>query len=45
MKFKMIEELHGALKEAKEAMQGKRKLNTLSNLIEEMRNLNDPNLN
>ena len=30
-------ELQGALMEAKEAMEGKRKLNTLDNLINELR--------
>ena len=34
-------ELRGALLEAKESMEGKRKLNTLDNLINELR---DPNL-
>ena len=34
----LSEELRGALREAKEAMQGKRKLNTLDNLINELRN-------
>ena len=34
----LTEELCGALMEAKESMQGKRKLNTLSNLIHEIRN-------
>lgn len=33
----LTEELRGALMEAKEAMEGKRKLNTLSNLIHELR--------
>ena len=33
----LTEELRGALREAKEAMQGKRKLNTLNNLINELR--------
>ena len=34
----LTEELRGALREAKEAMQGKRKLNTLDSLINELRN-------
>jgi len=34
-------ELRGALIEAKEAIEGKRKLNTLDNLIDELRNTND----
>ena len=33
-------EMRGALMEAKESMEGKRKLNTLSNLIHELRNSN-----
>ena len=36
----LTEELRGALIEAKESMEGKRKLNTLSNLIHELRNSN-----
>ena len=36
-----IDELRGALLEAKEAIEGKRKLNTLDNLINELRNSND----
>jgi hypothetical protein len=34
----LTEELRGALLEAKEAIEGKRKLNTLDNLINELRN-------
>ncbi len=34
----LTDELRGALREAKEAMQGKRKLNTLNHLIDELRN-------
>jgi hypothetical protein len=34
-------ELRGALLEAKESIEGKRKLNTLDNLINELRNSND----
>ena len=34
-------ELRGALMEAKESLKGKRKLNTLDNLINELRNSND----
>ena len=34
-------ELRGALMEAKEAIEGKRKLNTLDNLINELRDSND----
>ena len=34
-------ELRGALTEAKESIEGKRKLNTLDNLINELRNSND----
>ena len=34
-------ELRGALMEAKESLEGKRKLNTLDNLIDELRNSND----
>ena len=34
-------ELRGALMEAKESLEGKRKLNTLENLINELRNSND----
>ena len=34
-------ELRGALMEAKESLEGKRKLNTLDNLINELRNSND----
>ena len=34
-------ELRGALVEVKEAMEGKRQLNTLDNLINELRNSND----
>ena len=34
----LTDELRGALMEAKEAIEGKRKLNTLSNLINELRN-------
>ena len=34
-------ELRGALLEAKESIEGKRKLNTLGNLINELRNSND----
>lgn len=34
-------ELRDALMEAKESMEGKRKLNTLDNLINELRNSND----
>ena len=37
----LTEELRGALMEAKEASEGKRKLNTLDNLIDELRNSND----
>ena len=37
----MVAELRGALMEAKESMEGKRKLNTLDNLINELRNSND----
>jgi antitoxin (DNA-binding transcriptional repressor) of toxin-antitoxin stability system len=37
----LAEELRGALMEAKESMEGKRKLNTLDNLINELRNSND----
>ena len=33
--------LRGALLEAKESIEGKRKLNTLDNLINELRNSND----
>ena len=34
-------ELRGALMEAKESLEGKRKLNTLDNLINELRNSNE----
>lgn len=34
-------DLRGALIEAKESIEGKRKLNTLDNLINELRNSND----
>jgi antitoxin (DNA-binding transcriptional repressor) of toxin-antitoxin stability system len=34
-------ELRGALMEVKESLEGKRKLNTLDNLINELRNSND----
>jgi antitoxin (DNA-binding transcriptional repressor) of toxin-antitoxin stability system len=34
-------ELRGALMEAKESLEGKRKLNTIDNLINELRNSND----
>ncbi|MCH5302838.1 MAG: prevent-host-death family protein [Prevotella sp.] len=34
-------ELRGALMEAKEAMEGKRSLNTLNNLLDELRNSDD----
>ena len=37
----LTEELRGALMEAKEASEGKRNLNTLENLIDELRNSND----
>ena len=37
----LTEELRGALLEAKESIEGKRKLNTLDNLINELRNSND----
>ncbi len=37
----LTEELRGAIKEVKEAIEGKRKLNTLSNLINELRNSNE----
>ena len=37
----LTEELCGALMEAKESIEGKRKLNTLDNLINELRNSND----
>lgn len=40
-KHDLTEELRGALMEAKEASEGKRKLNTLDNLIDELRNSND----
>ena len=41
VKKNLEDELRGALIEAKESIEGKRKLNTLDNLINELR---DPNL-
>ena len=40
-KLDLTVELRGALTEAKESIEGKRKLNTLDNLINELRNSND----
>lgn len=40
-KRNLAEELRGALIEAKEAIEGNRKLNTLSNLIDEIRDSNE----
>ncbi len=40
-KRNLTEELCGALTEGKESIEGKRKLNTLDNLINELRNSND----
>lgn len=37
VKKNLEDELRGALKEAKESIEGKRKLNTLDNLITELR--------
>ena len=39
-KRNLTAELRGALMEAKESMEGKRKLNTLDNLINELQNSN-----